>query len=108
MICTCCNIDKSEYDFYSRFGKSFNVTRFFFVNPEFSVLKCWTCNGPYRCLGCGETKPASAFRVGGRFCCTCKSAGIYRVLPEAYAPNNTVVDDGSLGVVETPEKGLAS
>jgi hypothetical protein len=103
MICSKCGQTKSDYHFYSRLGKTFRVTRFFFINPDFSPLQCWECNGDYRCLGCGEVKNASQFRVGGRFCHTCKEAGIYKVLTEAYALPEASTDVGSLDSVETPE-----
>jgi hypothetical protein len=96
MICTCCNQTKPDYHFLSRFGKATSVTRFFFVNPDFSPTQCWACNGDYRCLGCGVIQDASQFRVGGRFCIACKNAGIYQVLPEAYAFRDAVASGSSL------------
>lgn len=106
IVCSCCGQDKPAYHFYSRLGKTFNVTRFFFVSPTFSVTQCWNCNGDYRCLGCGEIKVATEFRVGGRFRNDCKTAGIYETLAEAYAPKRTVASADSLDAENALESEL--
>ncbi len=82
VICSCCGQDKPAYHFYSPYGKTTNVTRFFFVNSAFSTTRCWECNGGYRCLYCGVVQDANQFRVGGRRCIGCKNAGISKMVAE--------------------------
>lgn len=83
VICSCCGQDKTAYNFFN--GKRGREMRVFIVNPNWSTSRCFECNGDYRCLGCLQVQPASQFRVGGRFCQSCKDAGIYKVSAEVYA-----------------------
>ncbi len=106
MKCTNCGQIKPTYHFYMQRGISTAVTKFFFINPEWHPNRCWVCNGNYRCLGCGLEKGADQFRVGGRICHTCKSAGIYKVLPELYTSNASSMGVSSYSEIKTPTNRL--
>ena len=101
--CSCCGQAKTEYNFFN--GKLNRETRYFITNPDWTPKHCFTCNGPYRCLGCGVVQDASQFRIGGRFCHHCKEAGVYRVRTEVYARNEAVASVDSLDAVKTLESG---
>lgn len=83
MICEICGEDKLPYHFV--IIDSSNEDKTFFVsayrNDKNQPVKdvCWECNGPYKCLQCGQVKPAGEYRVGGRYCKVCKST--WRVKP---------------------------
>lgn len=72
MICRKCGQDKAPYNFFKPFGK---FEREFFANGKPDGHTCFDCAGPYICLGCGETKPASAYRIQGRYCDDCRAEG---------------------------------
>lgn len=95
MKCPNCEQEHPDYEFYSPRGKATPATRWFFVNG-WKNMTCWECNGPYRCLGCGEIKAPSQFRVGGRFCQDCKAAGIHSTLAEVFASKQAVATVDSL------------
>jgi len=69
MKCLTCGFDKTPYHFFSFRGR---YTKAFFANPQAKHGNCFECNGPYKCIQCGEVKHALNFRIGGRICDTCK------------------------------------
>lgn len=76
MVCSVCGRDLPPYNF-TQFRMTDDVDRRFFASARrdkhgFVEGVCWECNGPYRCLQCGEVKPASEFRLQGRYCKDCK------------------------------------
>lgn len=87
MICKHCGETKPDYEFFkprNKYDKAF----FLDTVPDGDV--CWTCGGDYKCIGCGVVQPASAFRVMGRLCYTCKDAGIHRPQSEENARNKVL------------------
>lgn len=78
IICSVCGEDKPPYHF-TLFHRMSAEDKAFFVNArrdEQGNLRndvCWSCNGGYRCLQCGNVFPAEDFRVQGRYCKHCKS-----------------------------------
>lgn len=71
MICPHCKQDKTPYHFFS-FRGNYDKARFHAMIPDVEGL-CFDCGGPYRCLICGEFKPASDYRLQGRVCQSCKT-----------------------------------
>lgn len=68
MICRKCGADKPPYNYFNPRNK-FNTE--FFVNPP-DGKTCFDCGGDYKCITCGEVKPASEYRCQGRICKGCK------------------------------------
>lgn len=103
IICSCCGQDKTPYNYFN--GKRGREMRYFITNPAWSTTRCFQCNGDYRCLGCGVVQDASQFRVGGRFCQSCKDAGIYLVSAEVYARKAEEPSGDTFDAENAPESG---
>lgn len=103
MICVKCGQTKPDYHFFAFRG---NYLKEFFANPKAMNGQCFECNAPYKCIACGEIKDASAFRVGGRVCDTCKSAGILFLAPVADAITDAVASVDTLGDEDALESGV--
>lgn len=103
MKCFICGQIKPDYHFFKHRNK---YDRAFFMNTIPVEDLCWDCGGPYKCAGCGKIKPASAFRVGGRFCNVCKTNGIHRSLADEINQDNDIASGDSLDGVETLESGV--
>lgn len=73
MICRVCGEDKPPYHFFKPRGK-FNKA--FFANGVPDGHTCFDCAGDYRCVGCGQIWPSTAYRLQGRYCEICRAAGI--------------------------------
>lgn len=73
MICRMCGEDKPPYEFFKPRGK-YNKAFFAAGTPDGHT--CWDCGGPYKCLGCGQVKPAADYRIQGRFCSDCRFEGL--------------------------------
>lgn len=82
MKCVKCGQAKDDYEFFSFRG---NYLKEFFANPLTLTGQCFDCNAPYKCICCGIVQDANQFRVNGRICETCKTAGIHRPSPVADA-----------------------
>ncbi len=91
MKCRKCGQDKLDYHFFAFKGW---YVKEFFANPLSLSGQCFDCNGPYKCLKCGEVKPASDFRIGGRVCVACKNPQIINGAPveNAFAVLSGAVD----------------
>lgn len=70
--CHVCGEDKPRYHFFSPRGR---YNKEFFANGVPDGHTCWDCGGDYKCLGCGEVKPAHQFRIQGRYCADCLKDG---------------------------------
>jgi hypothetical protein len=73
MICPICGETKPDYHFFKHRNK---YDKTFFANGIPKVDICWACGSSYKCVGCQQVKPHTEFRVGGRFCVDCRTAGI--------------------------------
>ena len=96
MTCKTCGRDLPPYHFFNPRGK---YNKHFFIHGVVPNM-CFECAGPYRCAGCNEIKPASAFRIQGRLCADCRQEGVL------YATNNDFGDETvseAIDSVETPE-----
>lgn len=88
IICDTCGRDLPPSHFYLHFGNKDHGGFFITEKALHSNNTCFECAAPYRCLGCHKIKPASEFRIGGRFCKACKKA---RRMPEKRAQMGTYV-----------------
>lgn len=70
IICSVCGEDKSPYHYFKHSGK-YNQD-FFTTELGYTNGVCFDCAGPYRCIMCGQIKPASDYRLQGRICTSCK------------------------------------
>lgn len=93
MKCTVCNTNKPNYHFFNFRGK---YNRDFFAQgiPQSSTV-CFACAGDYRCLGCGEVKPHTEFRVQGRFCKQCREQSNLKFLSDKFTRNESYTVDNT-------------
>lgn len=78
MICRVCNRDLPLVHFYRHLrGKEDYLPNTGYFVSEYSLARsndvCFECASPYRCVECGEIKPAAEYRLQGRMCKACKS-----------------------------------
>lgn len=85
IICDTCGRDLPPSHFYWHRGSKDHGGFFITDKARYSNKTCFECAAPYKCLGCGEIKPASEFRIGGRYCIACRNAGINHVTREKNA-----------------------
>lgn len=85
IICDTCGRDLPPSYFYMHRGSKNHGGFFITEKARYSNTTCFECAAPYKCLGCDEIKPASEFRVCGRYCTSCRSIGINRVTREKNA-----------------------
>ena len=100
MKCETCGQTKDDYHFFKHRNR---YDREFFLNIQPETDICWECAGPYRCIGCGEIKDASEFRVCGRLCADCKEVGIVNSSHLDASRKGGTSYPTSQDEVETPE-----
>lgn len=86
IVCKVCGQDKPRYHYFHHSGV-YNKS-FFTTQEGFTSGVCFDCASPYRCVSCGQVKPASEYRVQGRVCLECREASKMPRQTHAIAEKN--------------------
>jgi hypothetical protein len=103
IICDTCGRDLPPSHYFMHRGSKDHGGFFITAKARLSNKTCFECAAPYKCLGCNEIKPASEFRIGGRYCASCRSIGINRVIREKNARIHMQSVNDSLEAHNAPE-----
>lgn len=105
IVCAVCGEDKPAYHYFKHSGKY--TQDFFTTEAGYTNGVCFDCAGPYKCISCGQIKPASEYRLQGRVCSECKNAP-KMAQGTALPALNSDFDANKVSVVEDGIESLES